>query len=107
MEQQHTSEPWSAPFLWVMDKNKMAIAQTSEHYDQGTREANAQRIVQCVNACAGIKNPEAFSEVAPLLRTLDKQIVAASGELSGQLNPAAARELRKTLFEALAKLEGR
>ena len=36
------------------------------------REANARRIVECVNACANIPNPAAIAEVVAALEVLEK-----------------------------------
>ncbi len=67
MNTQHTPEPWyyrqggecvMAPDDWV------CIVHNNDH-----REANARRIVACVNACKGI-NPEAVPDLLEALQVL-------------------------------------
>ena len=61
----HTPTPWKAEEgeepLWVIKGSGKFhfIAVTS----QGNDEANARRIISCVNACEGIENPEAIKEL--------------------------------------------
>lgn len=37
---------------------------------------NARRIVACVNACAGIQNPETIKDVVEILKDIDKGVSA-------------------------------
>ena len=68
----HTPEPWKDGFLRVTALNGgMRVAVTS--CDGGNVEieqANANRIVDCVNACAGMADPAA--EIAELKRQRDE-----------------------------------
>lgn len=69
----HTKEPWTVNgYAIEQDTNKKAwVIGWVEHQENADAEANADHIVSCVNACAGI-NPEAF----PKLLTVLKKIVA-------------------------------
>ena len=72
----HTPEPWKDGFLRVTALNGgMRVAVTS--CDGGNVEieqANANRIVDCVNACAGMADPAA--EIAELKRKRDELLAA-------------------------------
>ena len=55
----HTKEPWSfSPaengLEWGVEAGKWGVAICADAPGDGTSEANARRIVACVNACAGI-----------------------------------------------------
>ena len=84
----HTKEPWKvadptddeAPWnIRSADKHEWYIARISPMAGGGpdTSDANAERIVSCVNACAGI-NPEAVpalrNAVDGLLSIFDEQL---------------------------------
>ena len=66
---EHTKEPWlvTAPIdcgpEWGVDAGIWGIAICADAPGNGTSEANARRIVACVNACAGI--PTADLEACP------------------------------------------
>lgn len=60
-------------------------------------EANAARIVACVNACEGI-NPEAVPEILDVMRRIAES--NGSGEGCGDL-------FQRWVIDALAKAEGR
>jgi hypothetical protein len=63
----HTKEPWDlSELIWyVVDGSGKPIASTySTKLEKDEIEANAHRIVQCVNACADMKDPE--KEIAQL-----------------------------------------
>lgn len=68
----HTPEPWKDGFLRVTAiDGGMKIAVTScEIGNVEIEQANANRIVTCVNACAGIDDPAA--EIAELKRQRDE-----------------------------------
>lgn len=70
----HTQEPWSlgdfsthGQYIWDK-RGKRIIAETypDEHQDF---EANALRIVKCINACEGI-NPTIVPEMLPYIRKI-------------------------------------
>ena len=55
----HTKEPWSfSPaengLEWGVEAGKWGVAICADAPGDGTSEANARRIVACVNACAGL-----------------------------------------------------
>jgi hypothetical protein len=68
----HTKEPWEvvptiySEHLEIRDIDRRLISVVASQYPQGakTEDANAQRIVQCVNACADMKDPA--KEIAQL-----------------------------------------
>jgi hypothetical protein len=53
---EHTKEPWR----YGEDNDGWYVACGSEQLGYALSEANARRIVACVNACAGIDDPEAW-----------------------------------------------
>ena len=65
----HTPEPWmfglrgGAPGYCIsagdFGPDWISIAQVYGDYDADIKAANAHRIVACVNACAGMENPQA------------------------------------------------
>jgi hypothetical protein len=78
MKPKHTPEPWSydeSQEDYVLYSDSAWIGKTSLGYGvtpEGETEANAARIVACVNACEGI-NPEAI----PLMLEALKSVVSA------------------------------
>lgn len=57
----HTPEPWKVAEVWY---DFMAVSDSgTEIFVQGT-QADAERIVACVNAMAGITDPAAFVAAA-------------------------------------------
>lgn len=82
----HTKEPWAITkaswqtSLIVAPHNGWTVAELSIEDNEDTaeadgaiRDANAARIVACVNACAGI-NPEVVPEMVVLLEKLQSEI---------------------------------
>ncbi len=66
---EHTKEPWSVGEL--ITKNIIGgddIIVTCLETETGDNETNANRIVACVNACAGMKNP--VEEIAELKKQI-------------------------------------
>jgi hypothetical protein len=68
-EQKHTGGTWVAleECIWAEfpEGGKESVATTKGWFlDRQKAKANAARIVQCVNACAGIEDPEAAIEQA-------------------------------------------
>lgn len=66
MKAKHIAEPWIAkqsdPTEWVVMNGHIVIAIFNRKDNPHWNEANAKRIVACVNACAGI-NPEAVPDL--------------------------------------------
>ena len=69
-EQKHTPEPWHQFAFEVYDGDNCIIADCGYAEDiigKDGMKANAARIVACVNALAGIENPEEWVKQAKLL----------------------------------------
>ena len=69
----HTKEPWSfSPaengLEWGVEAGKWGVAICADAPGDGTSEANARRIVACVNACAGIPTDQLESGEARYVR---------------------------------------
>jgi len=80
----HTKEPWTtpedgvAPFATILIEDASGdttIAATPSDDEQC--RANAQRIVACINACAGIPDPSVIPEIVDLLLDLDDLTASA------------------------------
>lgn len=77
----HTKEPWRVTTTTIANGDLPCIADehdllVAEMQDDGHTldecESNADRIVDCVNACAGI-NPSAIPDVVAALRLLTEE----------------------------------
>lgn len=94
MSTKHTQEPWkvdeSRPHLIVLPE-KSEAGEGSKYVvcGGGKNEVNAARIVECVNAMAGIEKPQEFMGVVKKLELDAYQRVAAERD-----------ELKKVLEEA-------
>jgi len=112
-EQKHTPEPWNVlhdkeyDTWWVVDNTPVDgdnIAQVEYDKiapgpDRETMIANARRIVQCVNGCAGIPDPETI--VPELVYALEKLMDGTKWDsVWGQLD--LGQQLARAV---LAKLE--
>jgi hypothetical protein len=99
----HTREPWEAhqadPFgsfriapseIWLGACSSLA---------KGEQGANAARIVECVNACAGIENPGEAIPAARRALELALEVIEATG-------PGSYPDAETIISEALAKLKG-
>ena len=63
----HTKEPWVTEDEFVDSVEGYSVARC--HWDNGDQgDEDAKRIVACVNACAGMKNP--IEEIAELKKQL-------------------------------------
>lgn len=72
MSNTHTPEPWSfiecEDYVFEIDGQNGNICEVrSTNMTNDFDEANAKRIVECVNAMAGIENPVEFMEVVKKL----------------------------------------
>lgn len=91
---EHTPEPWAHRNgrIYQADRDVLTIANIARASDGDYSEANARRIVACVNACAGVPTelleeyPAPFSEMRAqrdqLLAALER-MVAIHDEPSG------------------------
>ena len=96
----HTPEPWNIPtvgsgkMIWDSKGTCIALVRSLDN-----AEANAKRIVACVNACEGI-NPEAVSDMyAALVHITDAFEINIDG--------AHAEAIFNKAKKAIAKAEGR
>ena len=89
-----TAEPWPAPIEWSRHaKTTIAVMCDPKEIVTGRRiiaefesEADAARAVDCVNACAGIKDPvTTLTEVQAFLRDLADNEVCESGTVEALL----------------------
>jgi len=62
MNTTHTPEPWHTFAFEVYNENEQIIADcglSEDYWEKDGCQANAARIVACVNACAGMEDPAA------------------------------------------------
>ncbi len=110
---QHTPEPWLASGAlrsdgaWVISAepgyaiDQIAVVQTDDRI--GSTDANAARIVACVNACAGI-DPEAVPALLAAARTVQRCSVAEYNDAGYRTGGRIIPELHfKALVAAIAK----
>lgn len=78
-EQKHTPGPWVASRCenekeWGIDSGEWGIATCADCPGDGTPEANARRIVACVNACEGSSTEwlEAFANMPVGVSSIEK-----------------------------------
>lgn len=95
----HTQEPWvvvpsipeeGSECFWVQGCNGQPLG-TIDGPQYGLQEANAARMVACVNACQGIPTEELEAE--GLFNTVGKQLVQAQTSLSKLQTAARALEV--------------
>lgn len=105
---EHTKEPWATcgcghcALVWG-NNGKTLIAEGADQSesdvsaDLDEQVANARRIVACVNACKGMKDPEA--DIAALRAEVATPVLVATNRLADSL--ADARAQRDELLAAL------
>lgn len=98
----HSIEPWELSVTgdphdqkarWICD------CFVSEFIEKNEKEANAYRIVACVNACTGIKDPASAINNAREALELALEVIAATG-------PGSYPEAEDAIADALATLKG-
>jgi len=108
MKAKHTQGLWKATGYDIRIPSGRFIAYTGPHhtgeseYPESCRiedEANAARIADCVNACAGIENPGEAIQAARGALWLAVEVIEATG-------PGSYPEAETIISEALAKLKG-
>ena len=104
----HTPEPWRViraddpdAYLLYGDTGD-CIAEMPNPDRQGVEHSNPYRIVECVNACAGMDDPAAEIEKLKQLSYLYAQAVLTAGELRDQ--NTALRANQQVLADALENL---
>ena len=83
-KQEHAAEPWdfhvadNAPIPHTTIETDIAhIATVHDQPNANEKDANAARIVACVNGCANV-NPEAVPDMLEALETVPNPFVASS-----------------------------
>lgn len=91
----HTQEPWE--LRKVLGGKSWSVVRKFDHAVIALKVSHADglRIVQCVNACAGVLNPEV---VPHLMRTAES--IENSMALKGYLTDGHARDVRQILAKA-------
>jgi hypothetical protein len=114
MNTQHTPGPWEVRFNGHKQRRIATTSTPNRHiadvvpvtYDyeraEATMEANAQRIVACVNACEGI-NPEAVPE---LLESLDALIMIIDRTNPAWRDMRAVEKARAAITKATGRESG-
>ena len=71
----HTPEPWEVVDGYFIEANEETICQFFNKYEDDfpNNDANATRIVACVNAMAGITDPQAFRDSVDKLTAYTKE----------------------------------
>ena len=94
---EHTPEPWSCEWGIKPIIFKKHLAGGSTYICDHLNQDNANRIVACVNACAGI-NPEAVPLMLATMKKIDKHISDEYG-----MSMAARKEMRRVIDKAEEK----
>lgn len=129
-ETKHTPEPWKAYGLaiyteanrvhWLSGKDALQslIANVRDNYNQDPEdvvdnppsmaeaEANASRIVACVNGCEGIVDPSAVKELLEALEAVLFSAEAMRDELESFQGFSGEPESMKAARAAIAKARG-
>lgn len=106
----HTPEPWSKNAIspTVYDGNGIAILRCEGRTLIAENEANARRIVACVNACAGVSTEKLEGEASNLrewheqMRLDAIDIAARNLDLKDQLTTVTAQ--RDELLQAMRQI---
>lgn len=103
MNIEHTPEPWHVGVRTAHSKRDIYGPQGSivaladgVFTSLPEAQANARRIVACVNACAGIDDPEKYIALAKALADETHKLVAQRDELVAALDRAAVMLERVT-----------
>ena len=103
----HTPEPWHVTTGSIYSPTGATIAHMHREPERGNtirpveRDENARHIVACVNACAGIENPEALPEAL----TAAQNLIHMYDNL-GEFGITEVSAARDVLSDALAALRG-
>jgi hypothetical protein len=109
----HTPEPWAR---WGSDQVASTVtgkivaevpAYTLSGKVKNEDQANAERIVACVNACAGIEDPSAVQEMRKALSEVFSMIEdVRTGKVERGVNLYLA-DAQAVILEAVSRAEGR
>jgi hypothetical protein len=115
-EQKHTPEPWKVSGTGTMRYIDVPVGNgilqevaTCMRVEYGDMEANARRIVACVNACAGISTEvleynAMHGGVAGLEQQRDQLRAALQGVVDAHFDGAGEVDLRLSIKDARAAL---
>jgi len=103
---QHTAEPWALHLVYpplIYGGGCIVATVDTSSPEPGERDANAERIVACVNGCAGI-NPEA---VPGLLEALHQSIecLAWRGDETKEQLLAFIQDAQEVISAAITRAE--
>jgi mannose/fructose/N-acetylgalactosamine-specific phosphotransferase system component IIB len=93
----------------IHDGSGRMLASLSFDLPNWDAEANANRIVACVNACAGIPMSEeammivAMSSIASRVKDLEKVVIAFGMMTQGHSVPQEAKEEAVAVFKSLVE----
>lgn len=102
----HTPEPWisEGSFIGIPNGKGTFYMSPLSGINQERRESDARRIVACVNACAGVKDPSMYP-MAKMLKLADEQRAACFAlekqrdELLAALESNQSRGVRDVIVE--------
>lgn len=106
----HTPEPWTAKasntdgYWWFIESPSGLVADLSDStFEPRTDRANARRAAACVNACAGMKDPD--KEITAMRQALEDivAIPALIDDLVGDDQQARTRLWMAALHAAIRK----
>ena len=108
---EHTPEPWAYTSdedgFYVEGADTTVVAEVGvEKVDFPLKAEDAQHFTACVNACAGIKNPEAVGEAKQALEKIYEYWNGYTDDGSHSALVDACYFARETAEAALAALEG-
>ncbi len=65
MKPRYSPTPWRADDKLIQSavRGPIAVTRVGPRHDEHEAEANARRIVECVNACEGIEDPAAIPKI--------------------------------------------
>jgi len=99
-EKKHTPEPWIQMGTEIADDGYEHIAVINGITDNELNEANAKRIVECVNACAGMEEPKLEIES---LKLANKLLEVSKSELTEERDDLS--ECTKDMSEHVVLIE--
>lgn len=107
----HTPEPWALrhdpmnpnPRIFGSDGSLVVIISEGRAFAKQT-EANAARIVACVNSCKGI-NPEAVPELLEALRRIAEHETRADRRAKGMCDISELEDMQRIARLAMDKID--
>lgn len=98
-ESKHSPEPWLRTNAGAVDKNNVPVSIIND--------ANAERIIACVNACTGIEEPEKSvpSIAKKLVDIADAVLKSFGGTFAGDELAVRLIKLRRTIKDIITQEE--